>query len=122
MPPLMIFSVCFDDLFMFSTSVAHIALPLYFMFPSFPHVPSLPIHFPRTAIEYGFYYPVSLVANYCAILRDDVATYLVYIAKVVYAVLRDDVATYLVYIAKVVYAVFFSFDISGSPLPYFSLV
>jgi hypothetical protein len=103
MPPLMIFSVYFDDLFMFSTSVAHIALSLYFMFPSFPQVPSLLIHFPRTAIEYGFHYPVSLVANYCAILR-------------------DDVAIYLVYIAKVVYAVFFSFDISGSPLPYFSLV
>src|ERR1700679_1182628 len=103
MPPLMIFSVCLDDLFMFSTSVAHIVLPLYFMFLSSPHDPSQPIHFPRTIIEYCFYYPVSLVDNYCAILR-------------------DDVATYLVYIAKVVYAVFSSFDISGSPLPYFSLV
>ena len=88
---------------MFSTSVAHIALLLYFMFLSFPHVPFRPIHFPRTVIEYCFYYPVSLAANYGAIWR-------------------DDVATYLVYIAKVVYAVFFSFDISGSPLPYFSLV
>src|ERR1700679_4265206 len=46
--PLMIFSVFLDDLFMFLTSVAHIALPLYFTFLSFPHVPSLPIHFPRT--------------------------------------------------------------------------
>src|ERR1700679_4138577 len=103
MPPLMIFSVFLDDLFMFSTSVAHIAPPLYFMFFSFPHVPFQPIHFPRTAIEYDFYYPVLLVANYCVIWG-------------------DDVTTYLVYIAKVVYVVFFSFDISGSPLPYFSLV
>src|ERR1700679_793990 len=98
MPPLMIFSVLPDDLFMFSTSVAHIAPPLYFMFFSFPHVPFQPIHFPQTSIEYGFYYPISLIANYCAIWR-------------------DDVVTYLVYIAKVVYIVFFSFDISGSPLP-----
>jgi hypothetical protein len=103
MPPLDDFQCFPDDLFMFLTSVAHIALFLYFMILSCPHVPFLPIHFPRTAIEYNFYYPVSLVANYCAICR-------------------DDVATYLVYIAKVVYVVFLSFDISGSPLPYFSLV
>ena len=57
MPPLMIFSVFLDDLFMFSTSVAHIAPPLYFMFLSFPHVPSRPIHFPRTIIEYCFLLP-----------------------------------------------------------------
>src|SRR6202789_4215354 len=103
MLPLIAFSVCFDDLFMFSSSVAHIVLSLYFTFLSFPHVPSLPIHLPQTTTVHDFYYPVSLVADYCAIWR-------------------DDVATYLVYIAKVVYAVFFSFDISGSPLPYFSLV
>src|SRR6202789_2728837 len=70
MPPLMIFSVFLDDLFMYSTSVAHIAPPLYFMFFSFPHVPSQPIYFPQTAIEYGFHYPVSLIATYCAIWRD----------------------------------------------------
>jgi hypothetical protein len=71
MPPLMIFSVFLDDLFMFSTSVALIALPLYFMSLSFPHVPSLPIHFPRTAIEYKIFSTLfPLTTNYGAICRD----------------------------------------------------
>ena len=98
MPPLDDFQCFPDDLFMFLTSVAHIALFLYFTILSCLHVPFLSIHFPRTPIEYNFYYPVSLVANYCAICH-------------------NDVATYLVYIAKVVYVVFFSFHILGSPLP-----